>query len=94
MLRLSAGDFEKVDDPDAPKQRGYTTRAKKEEQRNAVVFQGRVRHWEKRWTLQGHLTVLRWVRSETSAPDSSVAAAAGEERVPPSDEQSRKRPRT
>ena len=75
MVR-TVGDFEV--DPDAPK-RGYTTRAKKEEQRNAVVFTGRVRHWEKRLTRHGHLTVLRWERATTKSGPTADAATAGED---------------
>ena len=67
-----------VDDPaayelDVPK-RGYTTRAKEEQRRTAApAFTGRVRRWEKRWSRQGHLTVMRWERVDSEATDSGVA---------------------
>ena len=61
--------------------RGYTTRAKEEQRRTAApVFTGRVRKWEKRWSLVGHMAVLRWERVEADAaggaPPAPPAAAA------------------
>ena len=90
MVR-TVGDFEIVD-PDAPK-RGYTTRAKKEEQRNAVVFTGRVRHWEKRWTRQGHLTVLRWERASSATTKPGVGPSAADVTTSGEDSQASKRQR-
>eukprot|EP00325_Prymnesiales_sp_UTEX-LB-985_P000370 CAMPEP_0174705450 /NCGR_PEP_ID=MMETSP1094-20130205/8671_1 /TAXON_ID=156173 /ORGANISM="Chrysochromulina brevifilum, Strain UTEX LB 985" /LENGTH=98 /DNA_ID=CAMNT_0015903615 /DNA_START=21 /DNA_END=317 /DNA_ORIENTATION=+ len=94
-MRL-VGDYEV--DVDAPK-RGYTTRAKEEQRRTAApAFTGRVRRWEKRWTQNGHLTVLRWERvdegdlSNGGGPSTEVGlATAG---AMPAEEPSRKRARS
>ena len=44
------GDYEiTAEDQAAPKQRGYTTRAKEEARRTEVKFTGLVRRWERRW---------------------------------------------
>jgi hypothetical protein len=76
MTTRAIGDYI-VGDDDGPKQRGYTTRGKVEQQRTAApVFTGRVRRWEKRWAMQGHLRVLKWERTaEDSGGPSSTAAA-------------------
>ena len=59
------GDYEiTAEDQAAPKQRGYTTRAKEEARRTEVKFTGLVRRWERRWVRHGHLRVLRWERVE------------------------------
>ena len=56
--------------------RGYTTRAKEEQRRTAApVFTGRVRKWEKRWSLVGHMAVLRWERVEADAAGGAPPAA-------------------
>ena len=49
--------------------RSYTTRSKEEQRRTAAsAFVGRVRRWEKRWVMQGHLDLPLWVRTEVLAP--------------------------
>ena len=90
MVRGAVGDHEV--DPEAPK-RGYTTRAKEEQRRTAApAFTGRVRRWERRWTRNGHLKVLRWERVE--AGDGTEAQARNAEMSPKqTDEPPNKRPR-
>ena len=84
---------------DAPAKRGYTTRHKTQEQQLRPAFQGRVRHWVKRWTTVGHLTVLRWERvdgesaAETGGAVATTSATAASSSMPPLEDQPRKRVR-
>ena len=68
---ITADDYE-----DLPAKRGYTTRHKEQQQQLRPTFTGRVRRWERRWTLQGHLTVLRWERVEGEAAEASNPIAS------------------
>ena len=72
--------------------RGYTTRGKIEQQRNAQpVFTGLVRRWEKMWVTRGHMTVLKWERVQTDGEANGRGLEKTE--VVAAAEPSRKRPR-
>ena len=82
------GDYEVPDhllEDNQLQKRGYTTRAKEEARRTAVKFTGLVRRWEKRWVMQGHLRVLRWVRVQDPLGARAAARAASEGADRPAD---------